>query len=81
MLVWFPGLSRAMRFHTCLPASLSPAEAPPWSSRRCRFRPMGTKAGKVLAPFILLRDGRRAVSYFWEWVVDVLSPFPSPWLP
>lgn len=30
MLVVFSGLSRAMRFCVCLPASLSPAEAPSW---------------------------------------------------
>lgn len=36
----------------CFPAILSPAEAPCWSSCRCRFRPKGEKAGKMLVPFI-----------------------------
>lgn len=30
--------------------------------------------------FILVRDGRRAVNCLWEKVLDVLSPFPGPWL-
>lgn len=43
-----PRLSKVV----CFPAVLSPAEAPCWSSCRCRFRPKGEKAGKMLVPFI-----------------------------
>lgn len=77
MLAWFPGLSRATRFHMCLPASLSPAEAPSWLSCGCRFRPVDTKAGKVLTPFILVRDGRRAFSFLWGMGCGCALSFPK----
>lgn len=33
----------------------------------------------MLAPVMLVRDGRITVGFFW--VIDVFSPFPSLWLP
>lgn len=72
-----PRLSKTM----CFPASLSPAEALCWSLYGCRIRPKDEKVGKMLVPFILVRDDRLAASCLGEKELDVFSPFSSPWLP